>query len=352
MAVSGNKKKSPAPLLVGAFVVIVIIMFIANRKSSLVEEMYLPFNQGMRELSTYDNSLMALSSDDKIFVWDWENLSKKPQTGFVESQQAVLLEDDLIVSVRLAGAKAIVLTDIKGDQKHKEISVGSGSKSKTYLCANSSRDVLAVILADEGNGAIEPRYQFLTIDLDADRSLRVLDVMGQEDGLQLTDFAVSDDGRFIVGAGSKGEHSCLLLVSLEQKKVVWEKTIQEAERLTSVIFSKGSEEIYAGSDYSIYKFQTDSGSLLSRIQVTEKVETAHKPIPIQYIAVSPDGKLVAVTLFKRLYIFECETEKNIFKKGTGHKLVGALAFAPDSRSVATCDLRQGGTIKIWKVPQY
>jgi WD40 repeat protein len=244
------------------------------------------------------------------------------------------------------------LKDIKGDETNKEISVGAESESKAYLCANSGRDVLAVILADEENGAMEPRCQFLTIDVAAGRALKVLDVTGEAANCQMTDFAVSDDGKFIVGAGSKGEHSCVLLVDLEQKKVVWEKTIEEAERLTSVTFSKGTEEIYAGGDDSLYKVRTDSGSLLSRIQVTEKVKTAHKPIPIQYIAVSPDGKLVAVTLFQRLYIFECATGRCIFKKSSGHKLAGALAFSPDSHFLATSDLRQGGTVKIWKVPQY
>ena len=352
MGVSKSKKKSPVALFFAGFVLVVIIMLVANQRSALVDEMQLPFNQGIRELSTYKNSLMAVSSDYKIFVWDWDELSKKPRTGSVESQQAVLLEGDLIASLRLAGSEAIVLKDIKGDETHKEISIGSGSESKAYLRANSSRDVLAVILADEENGATEPSFQFFTIDLDAGRALKVLDVTDQEGGLQLTDFAVSDDGQFIVGAGSKGEHACMLLVDLRQKKVIWEKMLPDTENFTSVIFSRGTGTIYAGSDDSLYKVQTDLGELLRRIQVTEKVETAHKPIPIQYIAVSPDGKLVAVTLFQRLYIFECTMGRCIFKKSSGHKLAGALVFAPDSRFVATCDLRQGGTIKIWKVPQY
>ncbi len=165
-----NKKKSPLFLFFAGFVLIVILMFVANRRSTLVEEVYLPFNEGIRGLSTCGNSLMAVSSDNKIFVWDWDELSKKPRTGSVESQQAILLEDDLVASLRLAGLSAIVLKDIKGDETHKEISIGSGSESKAYLCANSSRDVLAVILADEGNGVIEPRYQFLTIDVAAGRA--------------------------------------------------------------------------------------------------------------------------------------------------------------------------------------
>jgi len=349
MAVSEGKKKSPILLFFIGFASVIIIMFIANQRSSLVEEMYLPFNQGMRELSTYGNSLMAVSFDNKIFIWDWNNLSKKPQTGSVESEQAVLLGIDIVASLRLAGSKALVLTDIKGDKTRKEIPVGFGSESKAYLCASSNRDVLAVILADHG---LVPSYEFFTIDLDAGRTLKVLDVRGQEGGLQLTDFAISDDGKFIVGAGAKGEDAFMLLADLKQKKVVWDKTLPDAENFTSVIFSKGAEAIYAGSDDSVYKIQTASGKLLSRIQVTEKVETAHKPIPIQYIAASPDGKLMAVTIFQSLHIFECATGRCIFKKSSGHKLAGALAFSPDSRFVATSDLRQGGNIRIWQIPQY
>jgi len=347
-----SNKNAPVLLFFMAFVLIVVVMFVANQRSVLVNELQLPFNEGMRGLSTYGNSLVAVSSDNKIFIWDWNNLSKRPQSGSVESQQAVLLGDDIVASLRLAGPAAVVLTDIKGDTTHNEIRVGSGSESTAYLCANSSRDVLVVILADEKNGVAESSYQFLTIDIDAGWALKVLDVTEKQGNLQLTDLAVSDDGRFIVGVGSKGQEAFMLLADLKQNRVVWEKALSDAERLTSVIFSKDGEAIYAGSDDSLFKIQTDSGDLISRIQVTEKVETAHKPIPIQYIAVNPDNKLVAVTLFQSLYIFECETGRCIFNMPSGHKLAGALAFAPDLRFIATSDLRQGGTIKIWKVPQY
>jgi len=82
------KKRSPILLFFATFVFIVIIMFAANQRSPLVGEFHLPFNEGIKGLPTYKNFLMAISSDSKVFVLDWNELSKEPRTSSVESQRA------------------------------------------------------------------------------------------------------------------------------------------------------------------------------------------------------------------------------------------------------------------------
>jgi WD40 repeat protein len=348
---SSNSKKSPILLFFAAFVLVVIVMFVANQRSALVDEMRLPFNQGMRELSTYGNSLMAVSSDNKIFVWDWAKLSEKPRTGSVESQQAVLLEGDLVASLRVAGSTALVLTDIKGDETHKEIPLGLGGGSKAYLCANSSRDVLAVILADEENEATGPGYQFVTIDLDVGRALKVLDITGRRGGLQLTDFAVSDDGRFIAGAGEKDHRAWLVLVDIKQRRMLWDKTYDNPNRFGSVIFSFDSKTIFAGGgDGAVYWFRVSDGKLVDHFRFKGKAKIPHETISIRHMTISPDSSLLAYIYGFNMYVFDCKTKKEIHSQRPGHKAPGALAFSPDSSLIATCDLRQGGKIKIWPRP--
>jgi hypothetical protein len=83
------KKRAPILLFFATFVFIVIIIFAANQRSPLVGEFHLPFNEGIRGLPTYKNSLMSVSSDSEVFVWDWNELSKEPRTGSAKSNQAI-----------------------------------------------------------------------------------------------------------------------------------------------------------------------------------------------------------------------------------------------------------------------
>jgi WD40 repeat protein len=351
MGNSNNEKKSPVYWFLAGFIIIIIIMFIANQSKDVEVALEMPFNEGIRALSTCKNFLMAVSSDNKIFVWDWDELSKKPRTGSVESQQAVLLEGDLVASLRLAGSKALVLKDIKGDETHKEISIGSGSESKAYLCANSSRDVLAVILADEENGAIEPNYQFFIIDLDAGRALKVLDVTGEAANCQLTDFAISDDGSFIAGVGEQDGHARIVLVDMEQKQTMWTKTLPQTEAFGIAIFSTDNKTIYSGgSDGAVYIIQASDGKLVDHFRFKEEAAIPHETISIRHMTISPDSSLLAYTYGFKIYIFDCKTKREIHSQSPGHKLPGPLAFSPDSNLIATSDLRQGGKIRIWPRP--
>jgi len=133
MGNSNNKKKSPVFLFFAGFVLVIIVMFIANQSKDVEVALEMPFNEGIRGLSTYKNYLMAVSSDNKIFVWDWDELSKKPRTGSVTSEYAVLVGPDKVASLRQSGHQAVVVTDVSGGIRLKEISIDSGNKNESYL---------------------------------------------------------------------------------------------------------------------------------------------------------------------------------------------------------------------------
>lgn len=64
-----------------AFVVIIIIMVIANQSKdgNVALEKFL--NEGIRSLSRLDNKLLVVASDGKTYLWDWDSLDEKAING-------------------------------------------------------------------------------------------------------------------------------------------------------------------------------------------------------------------------------------------------------------------------------
>jgi len=347
-----NIKKSPTVLFSIAFIVVVIIMFSANQRYALVDELQLPFNEGMRALSNCENFLYAVSSEGKIFVWDWDELSKKPRTGSVTSEYAVLVGPDKVASLRRSGRQAVVVTDVSGGIRLKEISIDSGNKSESYLCTNHNHNALAVVQRSLQNSKnAEVSYKFMIIDVDAGRVAKAMTVTEKTADSWLTNFAVSDDGRFIAGVGEQDGHARIVLVDMEQKQTMWTKTLSQTEAFGSATFSFDSKTIYSGgSDGAVYIIQASDGKLLDQFRFKGKAKIPHETISIRHMAISPDSSLLAYVYGFNMYVFDCKTKKEIHSQRPGQKLPGPLAFSPDSNFIATSDLRQGGKIKIWPRP--
>jgi len=346
-----KNKKPPAFLFIVGFVVVILIMIVANQEDSLMK-IDLPRNEGIRVLSTYENFLYAVSSDGKIFVWDWGELSKKPRTGSVTSEYAVLVGPDKVASLRRSGRQAVVVTDVNGGIRFKEISIDSGNKSESYLCANHSHNVLAVVQRSLKNSEnVEVSYKFMIIDIEPGRVAKAMTITEKAADSWLTNFAVSDDGRFIAGVGEEDGHAWIVLVDMEQKQTMWTKTLLQLKAFGSVMFSLDNKTIYSGgSDGAVYIFQVSEGKLLDQFWFKGEAAIPHETISVRHMTISPDGSLLAYIYGFKMYVFDCKTKRQIHSQGTGHKLPGPLAFSPDSNLIATSDLRQGGKIRIWPKP--
>lgn len=352
MGNSNNEKKSPVYWFLAGFIIIIIIMLIANQSKDVEVALEMPFNEGIRVLSTYSNSLMAVSSDNKIFVWDWDELSKKLRTGSVTSEYAVLVGPDKVASLRQSGRQAVVVTDVSGGIRLKEVSIDSGNKSESYLCTNHNHNALAVVQRSLQNSKnAEVSYKFMIIDVDAGRVAKAMTITEKAADSWLTNFAVSDDGRFIVGVGEQDGYARIVLVDMEQKQTMWTKTLSQTEAFGSAIFSIDNKTIYSGgSDGAVYIVQASDGKLLDQFRFKGKAAIPHETISVRHMTISPDSSLLAYIYGFNMYVFDCKTKRQIHSQSTGHKLPGPLAFSPDSNLIATSDLRQGGKIRIWPRP--
>lgn len=349
MVDSKGKKKSPVFLFLAGFILIVIIMFISNQQSEVAGELSMPFNEGIRAMSGYDNRIFAVASDGKFFSWDWEKLDDKPMKGSASSDQAYLLESGFIASLKQDRSTYVIVSDPQGIEKDKKIIVSTGP-TQAYLSINRSRNTIITTLIKEKSSEGKIDYEIFSIDLKNLRALKVMTLSDKSDW-QLSDFAVSDDGKYYAAIGEQDHKGRLILVDLKARRTAYDNTYDKPKYFGSVAFSRDSKAVFAGgNDGEIHKYSVATGQVMGKTQGEVQAKTGHKAVPIQYIAVSPDDQLVAFTKKGSVQVWDSDLTKEIFVAG-GHKLAGALTFSPDSSLVATSDMRQGGTIKLWRLPK-
>jgi WD40 repeat protein len=344
MGKTKNKNKSPLIFFLISLALIVIIMFNAKHKSILKNEIRMPFNNGISNITTHKNLLIAVSLDNKIYVCDWNNLSKEPQSGLVQSGQAALLKEDFVISLQKK-PNAIVATNLKGDKKFKEIFLET-SKTPTFLETNSQGNTIAVLLADSQQQPVQIYYELNTIELEAERVNQIANE--KTDATKLYAMAISNNGQLVAIVGDKNGQGWIEVFNVKQKQKLLETTLPQSTPFLSVAFAKDDKTIFTGGrDSTLYKIKTD-GELLTRL-IPPNTE-ADNTQPVQHIAVSSDGRLVAANAGDFVNIWEIESGKNIFSRHPGHKITSGVVFSPDGRLLATSDLRQGETIKIWRIP--
>jgi len=325
-------------------------MFLANKGATVNVSLEMPFNEGIRSLSTYKNHLMAVASDGKTFLWDWDKLDKKPETGVATSERAFLLDTDSVVSIKQGRSTFLVVSNFQGDKIKKSILLDSKG-GRVFLIVNRNQSALAAITAKTSDLEDIADYQFLDIDLERKKTSKIAGITDKAGDIQLIDFAVSDDGRFIAGAGEKDHRARLVLVDIKKRRMLWDKTYDNPDRFGSVIFSFDSKTIYAGGgDGAVYWFRVSDGKLVDQFRFKGEPQIAHKTSSAQHMTINHDSSLLAFVYGFKIYVFDCKTNKEIFSRGSGHKLPGPLAFSPDSSLIATSDLRQGGKINIWPIP--
>jgi len=339
-----TKKKSGALFFLLCFLAIVIVMFIANRKSVLVKEIKLPFNNGIINLSTSRNFLVAAGLDNKIYVCDWNNLSQEPKVAITKSPQAILLDNDFVVSLQ-KNPKAVVATSLKESRMLKVISLDS-NKTPQHLTANLKNNTVVVLLAENlEQQPIVTYYELLSIELETKR-VSTITIEKLNDG-KLQALTVSNNGDFAAIVGEKNKLGWMALIELKQRQKLLEKTLPESTPFLSVAFSPENEFIYAGdSSSTLYKLNY-SGDIINRLKppTAKKQSTA----PVQNIAISSDGRFIAANFADNVNVWDRESGKNIFSRHPGHKITSGVALSPDGQFLATSDVRQGGTIRIWRI---
>lgn len=351
MVIQKDKKKSHVLFFLICLAAAFVITIIINQQSALVKEISIPLNNGIAKLSTNGNMLAAFSLDNKAYIFDWADLSKKYQTFDIKSDQTVLLKNGNVVTVPKYNSRSIFLIRAVGDTK--DISI-NGEDKKAFLSSAQNRDEPVLTLAQSRAG--EPNQTTLTfylIDPNKDSAQMLFTTELQININQRLSIALSEDGQLIGLCGGRNGRCWIALCDLKEKKVAWEKELPEPALFFNCVFSPDSKMIFArGSDRAVYKFETVSGRPEGSLIPTKENRSTLKDQNVQLTQISSDGKVIGSVVSGQVIVWNNQTGKKIFTKAPGHKLIGGIAFSPDSKFLATADMRQGGKIKIWKLPKH
>jgi WD40 repeat protein len=344
---SHSRNSSSAVFIVGVFAAVVILMFIARMRSQNVQKISIPLNNGMVAMLTYNNLLEAISNDNKIYVWEWSDLSKKPREGVVESGEAVFAAPDTVVSVKRTNPDCLVVSgfDANGVNQRIPLSLMSNAAS---LCA--SQDGNKIILLLERGGGERVTYELFEVEFNTKQVWPIVSIPVEQGRVE--HFAVSNDGRYVVAVGEKKEHGWMFVADTKEKRIVWQKELSDLRKLYKGVFSNDGEIIYLrGSDSMLTLVKTSSGEIVDRWLPTDENKSTYRTQPAQTVTISSDGGLVAATVFGDVYVWDTKTRKKYNIYGVGQKVFSSMVFSPDGRFVATADMRQGGAIKIARTPR-
>jgi WD40 repeat protein len=341
-----TKKGSPVLFILMAFAALVAVMLIVNRKSGLAYEVRFPLNNGVAYLSMLTNHLVAVCHDGKVYVWDWDNLSAKPRSVDAQSDQAVLLESNRVVSVRQSNASKVIIADLDNGKVFEEIPLAAEGK-QVRLVVSRDGSTVAVMLAKTGSS-----QEVALVDCEAGL-VRPIVELAEAAGDRIMGMAVSDDGGLVVLAGEKNRQGYIVSVNVKQKLVAWAEQPPDLQKVRNAVFSTDGKIIYIrGTDSTVQVIDAETGKVVKRLLPVNENKSTAGDQNVQTLATSADGRFMAASISGAVYVWDCKTQKLVFSKGPGHKLVSGLAFSPDSKYLATSDTRQGGTIKIWRVPKH
>jgi WD40 repeat protein len=342
-----QKKTSPIFLIV-VFVAVMIVMFVARMRSHNVQTITVPFNNGIVSLLTYSNFLAAVSNDNKIYVWEWSDLSKKPREFAVESGETVFAAPDTILSVKRTNPDCLFASGLDANSENKKIPLSLKSNTAS-LCANRDSSKIILLLLRGTDEHIT--YEVLEVEFNI-KKVRLITTIPAEHGT-IEHSAVSDDGKYVVVAGEKKEQGWVLLVDTKENQIVWQKEFPDFKKVNKGVFSKDGDIIYLrGSDSTLTLLKTSSGEIIDRLLPTDENKSSYRNQHAQTVAISSDGDLVAATVFSNIYVWETKTRKKYDIGSTGQKVFSSMTFSPDAKFIVTADMRQGGDIKVVQLPRH
>ena len=344
---SHSRNSSSAIFLIVVFAAVIILMFIASMRSQNVQKISIPLNNGIVALSTHNNLLVAISNDNKIYVWNWADLSKKYSEYAVESGEVTFAAPDAIVSVKQTNPDCLVVSGFDANSESKKIPL---LRTANAAHLNANLDGSKIILLLERGDDQRVTYELFEVELNT-KAVRLITSIPSEQG-RVEHFSVSNDGRYVVAVGEKKEHGWLFVVDTKEKEIVWQKELPDLKKLYKGVFSNDGEIIYIrGSDSMLILVKTNSGDVVDRWLPTEENKGTSRARPIQTVVISNDGGLVAAVVGNGIFAWDTKTRKKYNITGAGQKVFSSMVFSPDGRFVATSDMRQGGDIKIIRTPR-
>ena len=301
--------------------------------------------------TTCGRYLVTISGEDRIVVWDWEDLQKTPLQG--PGAGLYMASGKVVASIDSPDQNPIVVLNLAGDEEYKRWNLGP-----EWYCDEmraSANGKFVVIEAYEDTSVSgkpgHPRTRLGLIGPKAEEIRWVVTVTFKVAGPTISGAVPSEDGRLIAAVGIN-DGGWILVADTAAKKVLWEKVPEWAVGFDDVAFSPDAKVVYAGGGSGVvYAFEVATGKILSKWLIGDGKEVQY-PHRISSVAASLDGRLVAAGTGPRgeVYVWDARsgTREAVFNTKQVNVLI--LAFSPDSSFLATSGVVAGSSIKIWTLP--
>lgn len=354
MADSPNKRKSPVLLLFMSFLVIIGIMFIANYKSTLVQELDAP-DDGIEKLYTVGDWLIAVSNGSEVYLWNWKMLENKAKITSVATKNTIALSAGKLIWAPPDNPGTIIISTFEDSSELKRLPVGVGWQCRYFSINRTGQNIVCLEEKIETHKNSDS-YGYFRLEMilpDSGKLLPVATIDKKNETFSIYELAISNDGALIAVAGQKNDVGWIGIVNVAEKQLLWEKVIETSADLTEVVFSLDNDVFYAGGEGSyVYAVETISGKIVRQLLVDNKYQgQSFNELRTTCLDVSPDGRIVAAGINpgNPVYFWDTTTGKRLGVMG-GCRGLNNLAFAPDSSTFVVAGRNYGGSLKVRRVP--
>ena len=343
MAVSKNK---PYVFFFLAIVLVSFLMFAIEWRKRRVPSLVVAANKGIAELLTLDGRLVAVFQDGRTCVWDW-NVPEIRQADFTAgSGRAVALDDGQLAVMGRAGDRRL-LSIYRLDTGRRIKDITAGWEDQDIHLRNSHGLTAPTLMRRSTEREDITDVEFVAVNLSAELLRPPVSVPTASQSQTLRDAAVSDT-QIGYAAGSEGGRARRGALEMHTGRVLWDAVWDDCEELTTVAVSIDGQTVWCGDRAgNLLTIAAEDGQRLSKVSLLRPGET--RAITNDYsvlnLVVSPDGRRLGCTIAPVAYAVDAATG-NVTHRFGGHKVVSKVAFSPDSRKLATSDLRADGTILI------
>jgi len=347
MSESKNKKISPVLLFGVGFILIFIMMFIANFRKSQGIELPSPPG-GIEDVYTLDNHLVVISSSNEIYLWDWDKLDVGPEIKTVNSEKLLLSHSDNLVMIPLKDKSSVMIKDFRTGNKKRGFNFSGGWK---YLQMAQSRNGEHVTIVQSQSSAEGGRFRFDRLSEEFDNLEHIITI--EEERFSVFAIAVSDDGGLIAAIGEKDKEGWIVVIDVNKTERLWSKKFIDSSYLTEAVFDMDGKSIFVGGEGKyLFLIEAATGVITRQFKIESKVNQSFNEPRITAVKISLDGSTVAACINpdNKIQFWNILSGKQLGIKW-GTRGLNNLSFSPDSTMYLTAGRVHGGNFKVRKVPE-
>lgn len=343
-----NQKPKGLTFFLLAFVILGIVFVLTTLRSHLKMEVPFPHNNGFSRIAAVGDVLYLVSQDAKLYRLDWTRLDEPIQPESILSEQAVILNDGRVINLRQNGT--LHLTEYSPDGDSREYSWDR--TAEYYHLVSSADGQTAVIYLNNRKSRGEDTVYLLDTETLIPDSLTDFYQDHPDGPFDIRGCRLSPKGHYLAVFGRQGQQAWLAVYDLADRRMLWQMQYPDLAVVRMAAFSMDEQTVFFRDGFScLHHANIQTGRLSTSWLAREGNPDTRHATSLQDIDVSADGDFLAAFVQSSVVVWNLRTGRQRTVFSPGHKIETGLCFSPDGRLLATADLRQGGPVKIWKVPR-